>query len=385
MSIAAAPTSPTPGRIRYAMIGGGIGAFIGATHRLAARLDDRFELVAGALSSGAARAAESGLALGLDPARCYADFREMARAEVARPDGARVAVVVTPNHLHAPAAVACLEAGLDVICDKPLAGSLEDAQAIAKAQAASGRRLFVTYTYSGYPMAREARARVRAGELGAIRSVQVEYAQDWLAARAELTGNKQAQWRTDPARSGLGGAMGDIGAHAFHLVEFVTGLRVAEVLCEATALPGRALDDEARALLRFEGGARGALWASQIAAGEENALTLRVYGEKAGLEWRQEDPNRLKLAPIGGPATILTRASMATSAESRSATRIPPGHPEGYFEAFATLYRDVADVLSGAEATLAPQLEDGLRGVAFIAAAIGSAKDGGVWRRIEAK
>ena len=371
-----------PPRIRLGMVGGGEGAFIGAVHRIAARLDDRFELVAGAFSSDPARARRSAEALGVP--RAYDDFETMAREEAARPDGIEAVAIVTPNHLHWPAARPFLEAGVHVICDKPMTSTLEDARAMAEAVRAAPRLFVLTHNYSGTPMVRHARAMVRDGAIGEVRVVQVEYPQDWLAREVD---NKQAAWRTDPARSGAGGAVGDIGTHAHHLAGYVTGLRLEALLAELeTFVPGRRLDDNAHVLLRYEGGARGMLWCSQVAAGQENALRLRVYGTKGGLEWAQEEPNHLWHAPLGEPRRLLTRGSAAAGEDAARLSRIPAGHPEGYLEAFANLYSEAAEMIEarreGREpdpAVHAPGVEDGLAGVLFVDACVRSAREGGVW------
>ncbi|MGQ9371145.1 Gfo/Idh/MocA family protein [Azospirillum sp. ST 5-10] len=375
-------------RLRLGMVGGGRGAFIGAVHRIAARLDDRYELVAGALSADPQRARESGADLRLDPARCYADFREMARAEAARPDGIDVAAVVTPNHVHHDAARAFLDAGIHVICDKPMTTTVADAEDLAAAVERSGLVFALTHNYTGYPMVRQARAMVEGGLIGTVRVVQVEYPQDWLTTRIEESGQKQAAWRTDPARSGVGGCIGDIGTHAFNLAEFVSGQRVAELAAELTTfVAGRPLDDHAQMLLRFAGGARGMLWASQVAPGNENGLRLRVYGDKGGLEWFQEQPNHLRFAPFGEPPRLITRAGPGADAAAGHATRIPSGHPEGYLEGFAVLYRDTADLIAARaagrdpdpQALLVPGVRDGVRGVRFIHAAVASSRGGATW------
>ena len=281
----------TDSPIRYGMVGGGPGAFIGAVHRMAARLEGRYELVAGAFSSNPGRARAAGMELGVAPERVYASYEEMARMEAGRPEGIEAVVIVTPNHLHFPVARAFLEAGVHIICDKPLTTSVRDALALRELVKATGRLFFVTYTYGTYPMVAQARAMVRAGELGPVRVVQVEYAQGWLSNALESGGSRQAAWRTDPAQAGEGGCLGDIGTHAYHLIEFVTGLRTQTLAAElSTFVPGRRLDDNVQVLLRFEGGARGSLWASQVAAGEDNALRLRIYGEKASVCWDQEHP-----------------------------------------------------------------------------------------------
>ncbi|MCB1339165.1 MAG: Gfo/Idh/MocA family oxidoreductase [Maritimibacter sp.] len=356
------------------MVGGGQGAFIGAVHRIAARIDGKFELVAGALSSDPGRAAASAAELGLDPARSYASYAEMARAEAARADGIEAVSIVTPNHMHAGPAVAFLEAGIHVICDKPLAATPEQAAAIAAAAATSKARFFLTHNYTGYPLIRQARAMVARGDLGRVRVVQVEYAQDWLATE---THNKQADWRTDPKQAGAG-AIGDIGTHALNLAGFVTGLEIEALSAELHSIvPGRLVDDNAHIRLRYRGGAKGQLWASQVAVGNENALRLRVYGEKGGLDWAQENPNVMSFSRFGEPKQILTRGGAGTGGDW---TRVPPGHPEGYLEGFATLYSDVADAIRGTgEAGLVPGIAAGMEGMWFIQAAQESSAADGAW------
>ncbi|MBV9655339.1 MAG: Gfo/Idh/MocA family oxidoreductase [Acetobacteraceae bacterium] len=375
-------------RLRLGMVGGGQGAFIGAVHRYAARLDDCYELVAGAFASTRERSLASAPALGVPEDRTYGSFAEMAAAEAARADGIQVVSIVTPNHLHYPAAKAFLEAGIHVICDKPLTTGLADANALANVVDQSGRVFVLTHNYTGYPMVRQARAMVEAGELGRIRTVQVEYAQDWLTTRLETEGQKQAEWRSDPVRSGPGGCIADIGTHAHNLARFVTGLEV-EALCADLArfVEGRVLDDNVQVLLRFRGGARGALWASQVAPGNENALRLRVYGEKGGLAWSQENPNHLRFAPYGDAPRSITRGGPGAGPAAAHATRIPAGHPEGYLEGFATIYGDAAELIWAsiegrepeARARLAPTVRDGMRGVELIEAAVASSAAGAVW------
>ena len=375
------------GRIRLGMVGGGQGAFIGAVHRIAARLDDHYVLVAGALSSDATRAKQSARELGLAPDRAYGDFQAMAAAEAARDDGIEVVAIATPNHLHASAAGAFLRAGMHVICDKPLATTLAEARDLVRLTQQSGKLFAVTYNYSGYPLIRQARAMIAAGELGDIRVVQAEYVQDWLTERLEATGQKQAAWRTDPAQAGAGGALGDIGTHAYHLACFVTGLTLDAVCADLTSfVAGRRLDDNAQILLRFQGGARGALWASQVAPGNENGLRLRVYGTKGGLEWHQENPNELWYAPFGQPQRRLTRGGAGAGPAAARVTRIPAGHPEGYLEGFATIYTEMAHAIRAARQgkvtggeVLFPNVEDGLRGMEFIDAAVRSSAQGAVW------
>jgi predicted dehydrogenase len=377
-----------PGRrLRLGMVGGGQGAFIGAVHRIAARIDDRYELVAGALSSDPERARESAAELRIAPERAYPSFQEMAAREAARDDGIDVAAIVTPNHLHHAAARAFLDAGIHVICDKPMTTTVEDALDLVETVRRTGLVFALTHNYTGHPMVREARARVQAGELGTIRVVQVEYPQDWLTTRLEATGQKQAAWRTDPAQSG-GGAIGDIGSHAYNLAGFITGLE-AEQLCAdlSTFVAGRRVDDNCNVLLRYQGGARGMLWACQVAPGNENALRVRVYGEKGGLEWRQERPDILHLFPFGQPPQTITRAGPGAGPAAAAVSRIPPGHVEGYLEAFANIYTGCAELIAariegrepGEAARLVPSVEDGARGVAFITAAIESGSRGGVW------
>ena len=380
------------GRIRLGMVGGGEGAFIGAVHRIAARLDDQYELVAGALSSPPDKARRSGAALGLAPDRVYDDFASLAKAEAARPDGVEAVSIVTPNHVHAPAAIALLEAGLHVICDKPLTVSLADAKRMQAAVAASGRIFALTHNYTGYPLVRCMRQMIRAGELGELRLVQVEYPQDWLSGPTETTGNKQAEWRVDPARAGGGGALGDIGTHAFNLADYVTGLEVAELLADLNVfVPGRKLDDNAQILLRYANGARGALWASQVAPGNENGLRLRVYGTKGGLHWEQENPNELRWSPLGEPARIITRAGPGSGSAAARVTRTPGGHPEGYLEGFANIYSEVALAIKAAREGKKPPAEcefptivDGVKGVAFVEAAVRSSKANAAWVKFEA-
>ena len=374
-------------RIRLGMVGGGEGAFIGAVHRIAARLDDRYELVAAALSASPEKAMRSAEAIGLRSDRSYPDFRTMAQAEAARPDGIEAVAIVTPNHMHAPVAEAFMETGVHIICDKPLTTTLEEARRLRDKARVAGLIFAVTYNYSGYPLVRHARAMVRAGELGAIRVVQVEYPQDWLARPLEATGQKQADWRTDPARSGAGGCIGDIGTHAYQLAHFVSGMMPEQILAELTTfVPGRRVDDNAQILLRYPNGARGALWASQVAPGQDNALRLRIFGEDGALDWRQEEPNRLIWSPLGEPPRLINRGTAAMNPSGARVSRIPAGHPEGYLEAFATIYSEVAATImarrtvSGIDpAVTFPTIEDGFAGVAMVEAALRSSAAGGIW------
>lgn len=375
-------------RIRLGMVGGGEGAFIGAVHRIAARLDDHYELVAGALSSEPQRALRSAEAIGLS--RAYPDYTTMAREEAARADGIEAVAIVTPNDQHAPAAEAFLRAGIHVICDKPVTTTLAEAKRLKALVQQTGRLFAVTHNYTGYPMVRHARQLVRDGALGEIRVVQVEYAQDWLTERLEATGQKQAAWRTDPKRSGAGGCIGDIGTHAFNLLHYVTGLKTSELAAElSTFVEGRALDDNVQVMLRLANGARGSLWASQVAPGNENGLRLRVYGSKGGLEWAQEHPNQLRHAPFGEPVRTVARGTGAVLPDGQRVTRLPSGHPEGYLEAFATLYAEIAEAIRAARSGAAPPagvdfptLDDGIEGLAFIEAALRSSAEGGRWVRL---
>ncbi len=375
-------------RLRLGMVGGGPGGFIGAVHRIAARLDDRFELVAAALSSDPARGRAAALDLHIAPERAYGSFTEMASAEAKRKDRIDAVAIVTPNHLHYAPAKAFLEAGIHVICDKPLTTTLEDAEDLARTVRRTGLLFAVTHNYTGYPLVRQARQMVAEGALGPIRVVQVEYAQDWLATPLEKTGQKQAAWRTDPAQSGPAGSLGDIGTHAYNLASFVTGLNCRELAAELhTFVPGRRLDDNVQIMLRFAEGARGLLWASQVATGNQNNLRLRVYGEKAGIEWRQENPNCLWFAALGKTPTLIYRAGPGATPVAAHASRVPAGHPEGYLEAFAQLYADMAEQISArledrppaSSSLLVPTVDDGVAGMRFISAVIESSKRNSAW------
>jgi predicted dehydrogenase len=386
MAIEASRDAAAAGRrIRLGMVGGGEGAFIGAVHRIAARLDDHYELVAGALSSEPQRALRSAEALGL--ARAYPDYATMAREEAARADGIEAVAIVTPNDQHAPAAEAFLRAGIHVICDKPVTTTLAEAQRLKALTQQTGRLFAVTHNYTGYPMVRHARQLVREGALGEIRVVQVEYAQDWLTERLEATGQKQAAWRTDPKRSGAGGCIGDIGTHAYNLLHYVTGLKTTELAAElSTFVEGRALDDNVQVMLRLATGARGSLWASQVAPGNENGLRLRVYGSRGGIEWAQEQPNQLRHAPFGEPVRTVSRGTGAVLADGQRVSRLPSGHPEGYLEAFATLYAEIAQAIRAAREGKPvpagvdfPTIDDGIEGLAFIEASLRSSGEGGRW------
>jgi predicted dehydrogenase len=375
-------------RLRLGMVGGGSGAFIGAVHRLAARMDDRYELVAAALSSDPERSRASARDLHIPADRAYGSFAEMVAAESKRPDRVDAVSIVTPNHVHFAPAKAFLEAGIHVICDKPLTTTVDDALALREIVKRSGLIFGLTHNYTGYPLVRQAREMIAAGELGKIRVVQSEYAQDWLTTPVEATGQKQAVWRTDPAQSGPAGSLGDIGTHAYNLTCFVTGLRCEQVASDVSIfVPGRRLDDNVQTLLRFEGGARGMLWASQVAPGNENNHKLRVYGDKAGLEWQQENPNYLRFTPYGKSPIILSRNGAGATASAKHASRIPSGHPEGYLEAFAQLYTDLAEQIAARNAgrkpdpatLLVPGIEEGVEGVRFISAILESSNKNSAW------
>ncbi|MCU0801679.1 MAG: Gfo/Idh/MocA family oxidoreductase [Rhodobacteraceae bacterium] len=386
MPIDAAHVARAP-RIRLGMVGGGQGAFIGAVHRIAARIDDQYELVAGCFSSTPEKSLASAADLGVDASRAYASFGEMASREARRKDGIEAVAIVTPNHMHAPVAMQFLRRGIHVICDKPLTATLPEAKRLAKAATASGAIFALTHNYTGYPMIRQAQAMVAAGDLGEIRLVQVEYAQDWLSTDLEASGQKQAGWRTDPAQSGAGGSTGDIGTHAFNLASYVSGLTLESLAADLQSfVPGRRVDDNGHVLLRFKGGARGMLWCSQVAPGNENALRLRVYGTKAGLEWAQEDPNYLWFTRLGEPKQLLTRGGAGANGAAGRMTRIPAGHPEGYLEGFANIYAEAARAIiarrSGTAldpAVIFPGLKEGLEGVAFVEACVRSSRRNGAW------
>lgn len=364
-------------RLRMGMIGGGPGSFIGPVHRIAAELDREIELVAGAFSSDAGRSAEAGTAYRIDPSRAYANVGDMLAAEAARSDGIDFVSVVTPNHHHRDAAVAALRAGLPVFCDKPLTASLAEAMELRILAGTTDLPFAVSYTYSGYPLVREARALISDGAIGPVRKVVVEYPQGWLAGEAS---GKQAEWRLDPARSGLGGCIADIGVHAFHLAEFMTGLRTSHLFADlGTVVPGRRLDDDCTVLLRFANGARGVLLASQIEVGELNGLRIRIYGEHGAIIWSQEDANSLQIRDFDGKIQILRVGTAAIGPIGALATRLPGGHPEGYLEAFANLYRDFAKQLRGCEAPLLPTVDDGVRGMIFIETAVMASAAGQGW------
>jgi len=372
-------------KIRMGMVGGGQGAFIGAVHRMAAAIDGQIELVCGAFSSDPAKSRASGAALYLPPDRCYGSYTEMFEKESALPLGERMDFVsiVTPNVLHYPVARLALEHGFHVVCDKPMTFDVREAVQLVRLVTRSGLLFALTHNYTGYPMVKEARARIAAGHLGKIRKVVAEYPQGWLANAIEKSGQKQADWRTDPKKAGSSCCMGDIGTHAENLVEYITGLSVGEVYAELTAfVPGRVLDDDGSVLLRFQNGARGILYASQISVGEENALRIRIYGEKGGLEWSQEEPNSLIMKWPDRPREVVRAGTGNLSAAASAAGRLPAGHPEGFLEAFANIYRNfttaLRGVLEGKKITQNrfdyPTVHDGLRGMQFIEAVVASSK-----------
>lgn len=374
------------GRIRLGMVGGGNDAFIGGVHRMAARLDDKFELLAGALSSTPKKSRESGEALGLS--RVYDDFKQMAIREARLKSGIEAVSIVTPNHVHYAAAREFLKRGIHVICDKPLTSTPADAKKLVKAVENSSALFILTHNYTGYPMVRQAREMVANGDIGKIRVVQVEYPQDWLTEQQDF---KQAEWRTDPERSGAGGSTGDIGTHAYNIACFVTGLEAESLAADLQAfVPGRKVDDNAHVLLRFQGGARGMLWSSQVAPGNENALRLRVYGEKGGLEWAQEDPNYLWFTPYGEPKRLITRNGAGAGDAANRLSRVPPGHPEGYLEGFANIYSEAAAAIQAFRtgenpdaSVVFPTVHDGLKGVKFVAACVQSSSRNSAWVKLE--
>jgi len=375
------------GPIRLGMVGGGQGAFIGGVHRIAARIDGMFDLVAGAFSSTPEKSQASGADLGINPARVYDDYTQMAIREARRKDGIEAVAIVTPNHMHAGPAREFLKRGIHVICDKPLTATLPEAKKLVDAAEKSGALFVLTHNYTGYPMVRQMREMIAAGDLGALRLVQAEYVQDWLTEPLEQTGQKQADWRTDPLRSGAGGSIGDIGTHAFNLAGFVSGLTLDKLAADLHSfVPGRRVDDNAHIMLRFQGGAKGMIWASQVAPGNENGLRLRVYGTKGGLQWGQEDPNYLWYTPYGEPKRLITRGGAGAGAAAARVTRVPGGHPEGYLEGFATIYAEAARAIQAHRAgtrpgpeVLYPTVRDGLAGVAFVDACVRSSKRDGAW------
>ncbi|OLE07446.1 MAG: oxidoreductase [Ktedonobacter sp. 13_1_20CM_4_53_11] len=370
-------------KLRAGIVGGGRGSFIGAVHHVAVELDGEAEVVAGAMSTDPQTAAASAKAWYLD--RSYDDYKEMAKAEAGRPDGIDFVMITTPNHMHFPVAKAFLEQGIHVVSEKPMTFSLEEAQELVKTVENSNLVYALMHNYTGYPAVRQARYMVRQGELGDIRKVLVEYIQDWLMAPEEKAGNKQAVWRTDPTKSGIAGCVGDIGTHAENLLEFITGVKIASLSADLTTfVEGRMLDDDANMLLHLENGGKGVLTCSQVAAGEENALNIRIYGSKAALEWHQMEPNTLIFKAPNQPGQILRTGLPYMSAEAKQLTRLPPGHPEGFFEAFANIYKlvieDIRRVQAGQQSVGGyPNVYDGLRGIQFVYKAVESSKKGSVW------
>lgn len=370
-------------QLRLGMVGGGEGAYIGNIHRLASRLDGHWQLVAGAFDVDPDRGRAFAIGQGLDPARSYGTCQELIAGESGRADRVDAVAICTPNFTHYPIAKALIEAGFDVICEKPLTATLADAVALERLARESGRFVGVTYTYCGYPMVHEARVRIARGEIGAVRTVQVEYPLEWMAAPIERAGNAQAAWRTDPKKNGRGGSIGDIGTHAYHLAGFVTGLKLDSLTADlATFVDGRALDDNAHVMLRYQGGARGLLWSSQVAIGNSNGVRLRVFGETGSLQWFQEQPNELIFTPLDGRVQTLKRGADEMSVDAKARTRTPPGHPEGYLEAFANLYAGFAEAIRARRENRAPGpigqnlplAHDGLKGVAFVEAVVDSAE-----------
>jgi len=375
-------------RLKLGMVGGGQGAFIGGVHRIASRMDDHYELVAGCLASNPETAHASAKELGIDAERSYDDFLSMAEKESSRDDGIDVVAIVTPNYLHYPIAESFLSKGIHVICDKPLTHNLEDAENFHKVVSSSNALFALTHNYTGYPMVRQAREMFRNGEIGELRIIQVEYAQDWLTLPIEKDGQKQASWRTDPSKAGMGGSIGDIGSHAYNLADFITGAKLEELCADISSfVPGRKNDDNAHVLLRYANNAKGMLWSSQVAPGNENALRIRVYGEKGGLSWEQENPNYLTVDIFGKAKKIIRRAGNESSDIGNRVTRIPPGHPEGYLEGFANIYADFAKQIRAfqnsqkpdEELLLVPTIDDGLKGVKFITSVVESGSNGGKW------
>ena len=375
-------------KLKLGMVGGGQGAFIGSVHRIASRIDDHYELVAGSLASNPEVAHASAKELGIAEDRSYSTFLEMAEKESNLENGIDVVAIVTPNNLHYPIAEAFLKKGIHVICDKPLTHNLEDAEKFFECVKNSKALFALTHNYTGYPMVRQAREMCRNGSIGKLRVIQVEYAQDWLTLPIENEGQKQASWRTDPSKAGMGGSIGDIGSHAFNLADFITGAKLTELCADiSNFVEGRKNDDNAHVLLRYENGVKGMLWSSQVAPGNENALKIRIYGDKGGLEWEQENPNYLRVDIFGEAKKIIRRAGNETTDVAGRVTRIPPGHPEGYLEGFANIYSDFAKQIHAIknnqkiedELLLVPSIEDGLNGVKFISAVVESGLGGSKW------
>tara|TARA_Y100000590_G_C15679026_1_gene999094 strand:- start:534 stop:1673 length:1140 start_codon:yes stop_codon:yes gene_type:complete len=377
-----------PNRLRLGMVGGGQGAFIGSVHRIASRIDDRYELVAGCLSSTSERALASGKEIGIDPARNYPDFKSMAELESSREDGIEVVSVVTPNHMHASPSIEFLKKGIHVICDKPLTATMDEAKALLKAKKESNAHFFLTHNYSGYPVVREMRRIVQEGIIGNVRVVKGIYLQGWLSNKEEDKGLKQAEWRTDPSRSGVAGGVGDLGSHTIHLLEFISGHKLQSLAADLTTfVDGRKLDDDASILIRMNNDVKGSLWISQVAIGEENNFKISIYGEKGSLNWAQENPNYARLSKNGELDQVITRAGPIHKDSSMANIRIPPGHPEGYLEGFAQIYTDAADVIQGTDRAsklleLLPNADDGLHIMKFINAAVESSNNNSKWINI---
>jgi len=376
-------------RLRLGMVGGGQGAFIGAVHRIASRLDDRYEFVAGCLSSTADRALASAKEIGLDPDRSYPDFKSMAEAEATREDGIEVVSIVTPNHMHATPAIEFLKKNIHVICDKPMTATMDDAKKLYEVVKNSKAHFFLTHNYSGYPVVREMRRLVHEGIIGKVRVVKGSYLQGWLAKREEEKGLKQAEWRTDPKRSGVAGAVGDIGSHTMHLLEFVTGHKLESLAADLSIFAkGRELDDDASILIKMNNDVKGSLWISQVAVGEENNFKISIYGEKGAIHWAQENPNYARFSLHGELDQVITRGGPIHKDSSMANVRIPPGHPEGYLEGFAQIYTDAADVIQGSENAeklleILPNVDDGLHIMKFIIASVESSNNNSEWVKID--
>jgi predicted dehydrogenase len=378
-------------KIKMGMVGGGRDAFIGAVHRMAARLDGRIDLVAGAFSSDPAKSRVSGQDLGLDSSRVYPDYETMAAAESKLPAEERIDFVsiVTPNFVHFPPSKTFLEAGFHVVCDKPMTFDLAEAKALRDLVKSTGKVFALTHNYTGYPMVKEARELVRNGDLGKILKVVAEYPQGWLIQPIDAEGQKQAAWRTDPSRTGASSCIGDIGTHAENLGRYITGLEIDELCADFTTfVPGRRLEDDGNLLIRYQGGARGVLYASQVSVGEENSLVIRVYGSKASLEWHQEHPNELTVKYPDAPRRIYRRGNGYVSDIAKRFTRIPAGHPEAFIEAFANIYLEAARAISAVKEGKSippdvdyPTVEDGVLGMAFVATTVASAKNGSTWTK----
>ena len=372
-------------RLRLGMVGGGQGAFIGAVHRIASRIDDRYKLVAGCLSSTSDKALLSAKEIGIDSSRSYSDFKSMAEAEASRENGIEVVSIVTPNHMHAQPSIEFLKKGIHVICDKPLTATMEEAKELHSVVKSSDAHFFLTHNYSGYPVVREMRRLVKEGAIGKVRVVKGMYLQGWLANKEEDKGLKQAEWRTDPNRSGAAGAVGDIGSHTMHLLEFVSGHKLESVAADlSTFVEGRRLDDDASILIKMNNNVKGSLWISQVAVGEENNFKISIYGKKGALHWAQENPNYARLSSHGELDQIITRAGPIHKDSSMASVRIPPGHPEGYLEGFAQIYTDAADIIQGSDKSsqllnILPNVDDGLHIMKFINAAVESSNSNAKW------